>query len=72
MSYETIVARILSDAATSFNLRRRIEEDRMRDPIDAMNDAEILKEIASLRLDEALNLNGVSTQSVHAAANALG
>lgn len=72
MSYEAIVARILSDAATSFNLRKRIEEDRLRDPVDAMHDAEILKEVASLRLDEALNLSGVSAQSVHAAANALG
>lgn len=60
MTYEAIVARILSDAATSFNLRKRIEEDRMRDPVDALNDAEILKNVASLRLGEALNRNGVS------------
>lgn len=55
MSYQEIVKRILSDAATSFNLRKRIEEDGKRDPLDAMNDAEVLHEVASIRLREVLN-----------------
>jgi hypothetical protein len=55
MSYQEIVDRILSDAATSFNLRQRIQEDQKRDPVDAMNDAEMLHEVASIRLYETMN-----------------
>ena len=56
MAYHDIVKRILSDAATSFNLRRRIEEDQLRDPVDALNDAEVLQEVANLRLQEVMGL----------------
>lgn len=63
MSYQEIVDRILSDAATSFNLRQRIQEDQKRDPVDAMNDAEVLHEVASLRLYEAMNRHRPSPPS---------
>lgn len=56
MAYHDIVKRILSDAATSFNLRRRIEEDQLRDPVDALNDADVLQEVANMRMQEVLGL----------------
>lgn len=47
-SYESI----LSDPTASYWLKQRIEELQERDPVDALNDIEMLKRLTESRLEE--------------------
>ena len=43
--------------STSFTLRKRIEEDERRDPVDACADAEMLVRLHELRCNGVLNVS---------------
>ena len=54
-TYDVLKNRLLSDPSTSFTLRKRIEEDERRDPVDACADAEMLVRLHELRCNAVLN-----------------
>jgi len=56
--HQVIQARLIASPGTSFELRRRLEVDASRDPVDALNDAETLRLLARLRLNEAMESLG--------------
>lgn len=47
--YDHVLQEILAEPATSFSLRKRLEADALRDPLDALADAESLLALANLR-----------------------
>lgn len=51
---QALLATVVADPATTYRLRSRIEEDTTRDPIDALNDAELLYKLCALRVEQAL------------------
>jgi len=52
MDFDTLRQTVAADPAVSFALKRRLEEDMRRDPVDAMNDAELLHTLMERRLLE--------------------
>jgi len=48
LSYDSVLA----DPTVSYWLKERIEELKERDPVDALNDIEVLKHLTELRLEE--------------------
>ena len=51
LTYDEAVLLVIADKATRFKLRRRILEDADRDPVDSLNDAEMLCVLQKLRLE---------------------
>lgn len=60
LSYDEAVQRVISDPATPYKLRQRILEDAERDPVDSLNDAEVLCALQKLRLDAVMAAAGLS------------
>ncbi len=54
-TYEAAANALVLDAAVSFALKRRIQEDQERDPLDALRDAQALQALQQLRCDELLS-----------------
>lgn len=52
--HQAMQAQLIASPSTSFELRRRLETDAKRDPVDVLNDAETLRLVARVRLDEML------------------
>ncbi len=52
LGYSIAVKAVNENPATSYRLRQRIEEDARVDPVDALADAELLVELAKVRLRE--------------------
>lgn len=52
--HQAMRSQLMAAPSTSFELRRRLEIDAKRDPADALNDAETLRLVARVRLDEML------------------
>lgn len=55
LSYGEALQRVIADPATRCTLRQRILEDAERDPVDSLNDAEVLCAVQTLRLQAALS-----------------
>ncbi|MEQ6436259.1 hypothetical protein V8Z74_14690 [Comamonas sp. w2-DMI] len=54
-TYAQAVEAVLADRSTSHYLRERLEHDKLRDPVDAMRDAEILLILAVKREQEVFD-----------------
>jgi hypothetical protein len=52
LDYASAVAMVLHNPATRYRLRERIAEDSVADPVKALEDAELLVELAKVRLRE--------------------
>jgi hypothetical protein len=50
LPYRALVEGLLADPAASFELKRRLQLDASRDPVDALRDAEMLRLAAVTRL----------------------
>ena len=62
--FMSAVSAVLEDPSTSNSLRQRIQADIVRDPIDALNDAERHVELCRMRVKEVFwthNLDVVLT-----------
>jgi len=55
LTYDEALRLVVSDPATRYSLRQRILEDAARDPVDSLNDAEVLCAMQKLRLDAVLS-----------------
>lgn len=51
LDYSGLYNKLTKDQATSYKLRARMAEDDLRDPVDALKDAEMLVLLARKRLD---------------------
>lgn len=54
MSYHEASEALCNDQGTTFALARRIREDHLRDPVDALRDAETLVALQRQRVDELM------------------
>lgn len=52
---DELTAAILADPTRSFWLKQALRALAQRDPLDAFHDADSLREIAELRMNETLN-----------------
>ncbi|KGG87394.1 hypothetical protein P245_20230 [Comamonas thiooxydans] len=59
-SFYKAASALISDPSTSNALRQRIEVDMVRDPIDALADAEALHELARIRAQEVFTAHKAS------------
>ena len=53
--YRALLELLQGDPATTFELKRRLQVDASRDPIDALRDAEALRLVALAKLSWALS-----------------
>ena len=61
LTYDEAVQRVISDPSTPYKLRQRILEDAQRDPVDSLNDAEVLCALQKLRLDAVMSAAGLQS-----------
>lgn len=54
LTYKEALARLVSDPGAHYALKQRVLEDQERDPVDSLNDAEVLCAVQRLRLDDLL------------------
>jgi len=55
LTYDEALRLVIADPSTRCSLRQRILEDAERDPVDSLNDAEVLCAMQKLRLDAVLS-----------------
>lgn len=58
LTYGEALRRVIADPATRHTLRQRTLEDAERDPVDSLNDAEVLCAVQTLRLEAVLSAAG--------------
>lgn len=51
----TTVRGVLNDPTASYWLKKQVMEILSRDPVDVLNDLEVLREVAQFRLDEVID-----------------
>lgn len=56
-TYEQAVAAVIADPSISYSLRARLEQDQLRDPVDARSDAELLLVLSVKRENEVFEKN---------------
>lgn len=55
-SYRACRDQVLADPSVRSELKHRLVADEKRDPLDALQDAELLVSLLKMRVDEALRL----------------
>ena len=51
---------IVADPAASYSLKRALHEFTMKDPVDAVNEVEVLLQVLTARMDEVFLKNSPS------------
>lgn len=70
MDYPTLKQSVSDDPSVSFAIKRRLDEDLQRDPLDALRDAELLLQLMQRRWEHISNRSNAGSGGGHSLPNA--